>query len=95
MTSAVEMCCFSSSQVNYLKSNNFGGAFVWSVDLDDKTGTYCKMGENPFIGHLHNLLVPGNLKHLHRILSGLDVRLFQQLCLGISIAKVTCPIYKM
>uniref|UniRef100_A0AAQ4PGS7 chitinase n=1 Tax=Gasterosteus aculeatus aculeatus TaxID=481459 RepID=A0AAQ4PGS7_GASAC len=63
-----------TTKVNYLKSNNFGGAFVWSVDLDDKTGTYCKMGENPFIGHLHNLLVPGNLKHLHRILSGLDVR---------------------
>ncbi|XP_077943826.1 chitinase-3-like protein 1 isoform X3 [Gasterosteus aculeatus] len=48
-----------TTKVNYLKSNNFGGAFVWSVDLDDKTGTYCKMGENPFIGHLHNLLVPG------------------------------------
>ncbi|KAM6929827.1 acidic mammalian chitinase-like [Lycodopsis pacificus] len=44
--------------VSYLKTNNFGGAFVWSLDLDDTTGKFCKMGECPFIRHLHDILIP-------------------------------------
>ncbi|XP_054464726.1 chitotriosidase-1-like [Anoplopoma fimbria] len=47
-------------KVSYLKTNNFGGAFVWSLDLDDFGGQFCKQGNYPFISHLHNLLVPGN-----------------------------------
>ncbi|XP_054464719.1 acidic mammalian chitinase-like [Anoplopoma fimbria] len=46
------------TKVSYLKTNNFGGAFVWSLDLDDTTGQFCKMGNSPFISHLHTLLVP-------------------------------------
>ncbi|XP_059189053.1 chitinase-3-like protein 1 [Centropristis striata] len=48
------------TKVNYLKNYSFGGAFVWSLDLDDNSGEFCKMGKNPFISHLHTLLVPGN-----------------------------------
>ncbi|TNN57068.1 Acidic mammalian chitinase [Liparis tanakae] len=48
------------TKVNYLKANNLGGAFVWSLDLDDTTGQFCKIGKCPFISHLHTLLVPGN-----------------------------------
>ncbi|KAM8864644.1 chitinase-3-like protein 1 isoform 2-T2 [Spinachia spinachia] len=48
-----------ATKVDYLNSNNFGGAIVWSVDLDDSTGRFCKMGMNPFISQLHDLLVPG------------------------------------
>ncbi|XP_068454433.1 acidic mammalian chitinase-like [Clinocottus analis] len=48
------------AKADYLKTNNFGGAFVWSLDLDDTTGQFCKMGKCPFISQLHTLLVPGN-----------------------------------
>uniref|UniRef100_A0A3Q3NHA9 Acidic mammalian chitinase n=1 Tax=Mastacembelus armatus TaxID=205130 RepID=A0A3Q3NHA9_9TELE len=44
-------------KVSYLKTNNIGGAFVWSLDLDDFRGEFCKQGKNPFINNLHNLLV--------------------------------------
>uniref|UniRef100_A0A3Q3NIF7 Acidic mammalian chitinase n=1 Tax=Mastacembelus armatus TaxID=205130 RepID=A0A3Q3NIF7_9TELE len=46
-------------KVTYLKTNNIGGAFVWSLDLDDFRGEFCKQGKNPFIDHLHTLLVEG------------------------------------
>uniref|UniRef100_A0A3Q3NIG8 Acidic mammalian chitinase n=1 Tax=Mastacembelus armatus TaxID=205130 RepID=A0A3Q3NIG8_9TELE len=45
-------------KVSYLKTNNIGGAFVWSLDLDDFRGEFCKQGKNPFINNLHNLLMP-------------------------------------
>ncbi|NXI40397.1 CHIA chitinase, partial [Galbula dea] len=36
-------------KVDWLKRNNFGGAMVWTIDLDDFTGTFCKEGKYPLI----------------------------------------------
>uniref|UniRef100_A0A8D0EQG4 chitinase n=1 Tax=Strix occidentalis caurina TaxID=311401 RepID=A0A8D0EQG4_STROC len=36
-------------KVDWLKKNNFGGAMVWSLDMDDFTGTFCKEGKYPLI----------------------------------------------
>ncbi|XP_059189057.1 chitotriosidase-1-like [Centropristis striata] len=51
------------TKVNYLKTNSFGGAVVWSLDLDDFRGKFCKQGKYPFISQLHTLLVPGFPAH--------------------------------
>ncbi|XP_034447110.1 chitinase-3-like protein 2, partial [Hippoglossus hippoglossus] len=46
-----------STKVSYLKAKNFGGAFVWSLDLDDFSGKFCNQSKSPFISHLNSLLV--------------------------------------
>uniref|UniRef100_A0A672JC88 Acidic mammalian chitinase n=1 Tax=Salarias fasciatus TaxID=181472 RepID=A0A672JC88_SALFA len=40
----------------YLKDNKFGGAFIWSLDLDDFTGHFCGQGAYPLISSLCSLL---------------------------------------
>ncbi|XP_026224645.1 acidic mammalian chitinase-like isoform X2 [Anabas testudineus] len=43
-------------KAQYLKDNKFGGAFIWSLDLDDFAGQFCGQGSYPLIGFLRSLL---------------------------------------
>lgn len=49
------------AKAKYITTNNYGGACVWSLDLDDHTGEFCNNGSNPFIGHLKSVLPPGDI----------------------------------
>nr|XP_028590001.1 acidic mammalian chitinase-like [Podarcis muralis] len=48
--------CSYKYKVKYLKENNFGGAMVWAIDLDDFLGTFCNEGKYPLINELKRLL---------------------------------------
>uniref|UniRef100_G3TKH8 Acidic mammalian chitinase n=1 Tax=Loxodonta africana TaxID=9785 RepID=G3TKH8_LOXAF len=39
-------------KAQWLKQNNFRGAMVWAIDLDDFSGTFCNQGEFPLISTL-------------------------------------------
>ncbi|KAM9342425.1 acidic mammalian chitinase-like [Pholidichthys leucotaenia] len=46
-------------KAKFLKDNKYGGAFIWSLDLDDFTGQFCGQGSYPLITHLRSLLDSG------------------------------------
>ncbi|XP_054902246.1 acidic mammalian chitinase-like [Poeciliopsis prolifica] len=46
-------------KAQYVKDNNYGGAFVWSLDMDDFSGQFCGQGNYPLIGHLRSRLDSG------------------------------------
>uniref|UniRef100_A0A671VAW9 chitinase n=1 Tax=Sparus aurata TaxID=8175 RepID=A0A671VAW9_SPAAU len=39
-------------KVDWLKKSNFGGAMVWTLDMDDYMGTFCNQGKYPLINVL-------------------------------------------
>lgn len=39
-----------------MKNMNFGGAFVWALDLDDFKGEFCGEGAHPLLSHLRKLV---------------------------------------
>ncbi|XP_048408855.1 acidic mammalian chitinase-like [Stegostoma tigrinum] len=43
-------------EAQWLKENNFGGAMVWTLDLDDFSGTKCGQGAYPLTATLKSLL---------------------------------------
>uniref|UniRef100_A0A8C4XYD0 chitinase n=1 Tax=Gopherus evgoodei TaxID=1825980 RepID=A0A8C4XYD0_9SAUR len=43
-------------KAQWLMKNNFGGAMVWSLDLDDFTGTFCNQVKYPLINTLKTAL---------------------------------------
>lgn len=47
-------------QIQWLTQNNFGGAMVWTMDLDDFTGSFCNFGRYPLINTLKRGLGTGN-----------------------------------
>ncbi|XP_058860598.1 acidic mammalian chitinase-like isoform X1 [Acipenser ruthenus] len=47
-------------KVQWLKQNNFGGAMVWTIDLDDFSGTFCNQGKYPLINTLKTALGTGS-----------------------------------
>ncbi|XP_034497583.1 oviduct-specific glycoprotein [Ailuropoda melanoleuca] len=41
----------------FIKREHFGGAMVWTLDLDDTKGTFCGTGPFPLVSKLNSLLV--------------------------------------
>ncbi|XP_057701810.1 chitinase, acidic.1 isoform X2 [Corythoichthys intestinalis] len=41
-----------SSKVQWMTGMNLGGAHVWTLDMDDFSGSFCRAGSYPLINHL-------------------------------------------
>jgi len=50
----------SFAKAQYVIDEGFGGAFVWSLDLDDFTGQFCAQGNFSLISHLRSALNSGH-----------------------------------
>ncbi|KAJ7999526.1 hypothetical protein DPEC_G00195340 [Dallia pectoralis] len=48
-----------NDKIQWLKSSGFGGAMVWSLDLDDFSGTFCGQGRYPLINTIKSGLGTG------------------------------------
>ncbi|XP_059163004.1 chitotriosidase-1-like [Physella acuta] len=44
-------------KVQYIKDNNFAGAMVWDLDLDDFNNRFCDLGRYPLIQSIHDNLI--------------------------------------
>jgi hypothetical protein len=44
----------AAKKVEYVKRNNLGGVSIWSLDMDDSKGTFCKVGLFPIITAIKN-----------------------------------------
>ncbi|XP_077011894.1 chitotriosidase-1 isoform X2 [Tamandua tetradactyla] len=51
-------------KVSYLKQKKLGGAMVWTLDLDDFTGSFCNQGPYPLIRTLKQELNPTEVEVL-------------------------------
>lgn len=47
---------FGVIQVKYLQRMQFGGAAVWTLDMDDFSGRFCEQGRYPLISYLKTKL---------------------------------------
>ncbi|CAL8335896.1 unnamed protein product [Merluccius merluccius] len=45
-----------AAKVSYLKNRTFGGAALWTLDMDDFTGQFCGQGKYPLVSHLNRML---------------------------------------
>ncbi|EDL07533.1 mCG10750, partial [Mus musculus] len=44
-------------KAEWLKQNNLGGAMLWTLDMDDFTGSFCNQGQFPLTSTLKNALL--------------------------------------
>ncbi|XP_072336044.1 probable chitinase 10 isoform X3 [Scyliorhinus torazame] len=49
-----------TTKAQWVKDNNFGGAMLWALNLDDYSGSYCNQGSYPLTKTLKAVLNTGN-----------------------------------